>query len=481
MICARISRAERRWNGSAACAQVTVSTRPSTSPVIRASGCGCAEACRLSSAMRCPPCHDPPRDLLHTRGFQCHQDNTVCAGLVDQQIAFPRRPHVPHDAGVNTSGGDGPALEALCRGVEAYERVRPLPRFVVPDDTVRHRNGVGVGLRSTGRGPFLHLARLRVETSQTALRRVDIPDHPVTGDIEATYRGLLVWQAIFLDGHGLRIDFGQAVAAIAGDPQAAVGTRLDAIGPRLWRRHWHQRDLAGAWNQTAHKVPRWSKTAVCGSRAAGSGILYSVTMPVCGSSLPIVPLPLPVYQMLPSWSGVTLWGLASAGNGYSRMSPVSGLIRPTRLPHCPAHQIDPSSVCTGSRARWPSVGTFHSRNVIEASPGTRVGCRWVRTGKCVARYSVIVPNSGLADRSIMLRINSRQPSRVYPELRGIWSVVWHPVQMPSTSAFPAPAGNGTDWPCWVYWPCASAGTTMKHNAPANEVIDRVGMRVSPRS
>src|SRR5919106_4284807 len=115
-----------------------------------------------------------------------------------------------------------------------------------------------------------------------------------------------------------------------------------------------------------HRVPFLSKTAVCGSLAAGSGILYSVILPVRGSSLPIVPLLFPVYQMLPSWSGVTVWGFAPSGNVYSQTSPVLGLIRPTRLAHIPAHQIDPSGACTGSRDRWPSVGTFHSRNAIDA-------------------------------------------------------------------------------------------------------------------
>src|SRR5919202_5643225 len=54
MICARISRAERRWYGSAAWAPTPVSTRARARPVTRASGGGSVVACRLSSAMRYP-------------------------------------------------------------------------------------------------------------------------------------------------------------------------------------------------------------------------------------------------------------------------------------------------------------------------------------------------------------------------------------------------------------------------------------------
>src|SRR5690606_19323496 len=90
-----------------------------------------------------------------------------------------------------------------------------------------------------------------------------------------------------------------------------------------------------------HRLPFLSKTAVCGSRALGSGILYSVIMPVRGSSLPMVALPLPVYQMLPCASGVTLCGFAFGGNVYSVTSPVTGSRRPMRFAHIPAHQIEP--------------------------------------------------------------------------------------------------------------------------------------------
>ena len=90
------------------------------------------------------------------------------------------------------------------------------------------------------------------------------------------------------------VDLHQAVAAVAGDPRAALGVDLDAVGPRVRRRHGHEPDLAGRRVEPAHHVALLqgepedavgSKTAVCGSFAAGSGILYSVTSPVSGIEL----------------------------------------------------------------------------------------------------------------------------------------------------------------------------------------------------
>src|SRR5205823_3791928 len=57
-----------------------------------------------------------------------------------------------------------------------------------------------------------------------------------------------------------------------------------------------------------HSVPFLSKMGVCGSRAPATGILNSVTSPVCGSSLPTSPAEFAVYQMLPSLSAVNPCG-----------------------------------------------------------------------------------------------------------------------------------------------------------------------------
>jgi hypothetical protein len=137
--------------------------------------------------------------------------------------------------------------------------------------------------------------------------------------------------------------------------------------------------------------------------------------------LPIVALPLPVYQMPPALSTVTVWGLDLDGSGYSFISPVFGLIRPIRSDHWPTHQMLPSGASIGSRDRWPSVGTVHSLKAILASPETSLGVRLALGGKFVARYSVIFfCSSGVLLRSIIVPVSSFQPSRVYPELCVIW-------------------------------------------------------------
>src|SRR4030095_946324 len=116
---------------------------------------------------------------------------------------------------------------------------------------------------------------------------------------------------------------------------------------------------------------RW-KTALCGSLAV---VLYSVILPVLGSSLPRVALLFPVYQMFPSASGMMLWGLAFGGRRSSFTAPVFGSSLPTRLAYIPVHQIEPSGASMGSRDRWPSVGASHSVILIEVSRGTSVGRR----------------------------------------------------------------------------------------------------------
>src|SRR6188768_4261989 len=109
--------------------------------------------------------------------------------------------------------------------------------------------------------------------------------------------------------------------------------------------------------------PFASKSGVWGSRAAGSGIGYSVTSPVFGLSLPTSAFELPVYQMLPSLSTVNPCGPEPGVlSGNSFRSPDRGSTRPSTLDHWPVHQIAPSGVASGSCGRDPSDGTTHSLN-----------------------------------------------------------------------------------------------------------------------
>src|SRR5713101_6521264 len=92
-----------------------------------------------------------------------------------------------------------------------------------------------------------------------------------------------------------------------------------------------------------HKMPCPSNTAVCGSSAFSTGILYSVTLPVRGSSFPIYPPEIAVNQMLPSLSATSPCGPEfGVFSGYSLNSPVFGssqaqLVR--RLPCVPERPV----------------------------------------------------------------------------------------------------------------------------------------------
>jgi hypothetical protein len=126
-----------------------------------------------------------------------------------------------------------------------------------------------------------------------------------------------------------------------------------------------------------------------------------------------------MYQIVPARSAVMLWGREPAGSVYSFISPVRGLRRPTMLPYWPAHQIVPSAVCTGSRERWPRVGTIHSLNVTVTGPETSTGSRPGFGGKCVARYCETV--AACASGSlIIVEKRSCHFSLVYPAEPMIW-------------------------------------------------------------
>ena len=105
--------------------------------------------------------------------------------------------------------------------------------------------------------------------------------------------------------------------------------------------------------------------------------------------------------MLPSASSTMLCGLDAGSSGNSFISPVAGLSRPIRLMNWPFHQIVPSRVCSGSRERWPSVGTSHSLKVTETSPPTSSGARPGLGGKWVARYWVIAASRSAGSLTIV--------------------------------------------------------------------------------
>src|SRR5712691_1081197 len=131
---------------------------------------------------------------------------------------------------------------------------------------------------------------------------------------------------------------------------------------------------------------------VCGSFAAGSGILYSVTLPVFGSSLPIRLAWLPVYQTLPSLSSTRPCGpVCEVLSVYSLTVPVFGSTRPSLLVIWPVYQMAPSLAASGSCGREPGVGT--SQSLIDActGPSTILAAGRGRSGKLLIRYSVNVP------------------------------------------------------------------------------------------
>ena len=71
---------------------------------------------------------------------------------------------------------------------------------------------------------------------------------------------------------------------------------------------------------------------VCGSRAFGSGILYSVILPVFGSILPMRAAAFPVYQTLPSLSATMPCGPEfGVGSANSLNCCVTGSKRPLQV------------------------------------------------------------------------------------------------------------------------------------------------------
>src|SRR5262245_16495230 len=109
--------------------------------------------------------------------------------------------------------------------------------------------------------------------------------------------------------------------------------------------------------------PSCRNAIVCGSRAFGFGILYSVTLPVFGSILPISPAALPVYQMLPSLSACSPCGPEfGVGRANSLNSCVFGSKRPTTFARWPVYQTDPSGATAGSCGYAGLLGVIHWSN-----------------------------------------------------------------------------------------------------------------------
>jgi hypothetical protein len=113
-------------------------------------------------------------------------------------------------------------------------------------------------------------------------------------------------------------------------------------------------------------------------------MVYSVTLPVRGSSLPTTAPPLPVYQMLPSRSSTSPCGPECAVfSGNSFTLPVFGSMRPSMLVIWPVYQSEPSRVASGSCGREPGVMPF-SNTCIEtcSGPGTITAGTLFFSGKC---------------------------------------------------------------------------------------------------
>src|SRR5262249_10539099 len=165
-----------------------------------------------------------------------------------------------------------------------------------------------------------------------------------------------------------------------------------------------------------HRTPLESKTSVCGSLASGSGIGYSVTVPVLGSSLPTSPPVFPVYQMLPSLSSVSPCGPeCGVLSGYSLNWPVFGSSLPSTLAIWPVYQSDPSRAANGSCGRDPGVGTVHACTETFIGPSTTTAAGLPFSGKLLLKYSVSVGSwsAGMFTPWLtIIRITVAQPSGV---------------------------------------------------------------------
>src|SRR5271167_3190935 len=132
--------------------------------------------------------------------------------------------------------------------------------------------------------------------------------------------------------------------------------------------------------------PFGAKSSVWGSLAFGSGIGYSVTLPVFGSSLPMYALKFAVNQIFPSLSGTSPYGPDDGVfKGYSLNCCVLGSNRPSTFAICPVYHTEPSGANAGSWGRDPAVGTCHSLIETSTLPGITTASGAGLSGKFLAR------------------------------------------------------------------------------------------------
>ena len=122
-----------------------------------------------------------------------------------------------------------------------------------------------------------------------------------------------------------------------------------------------------------HRIPSASNTAVCGSRGRGIGHRIDGDFP--GGRVELADRSVLVAGV-PDHARVIDRDRVRHGVGRQRVFlHLAGrrIDAPDQVAPLAAHQMVPSGASTGSRARWPSVGTVHSVNPILSSPGTSLG------------------------------------------------------------------------------------------------------------
>ncbi len=185
------------------------------------------------------------------RSLHLDQRNAIYTATGQRQVAVSGGVHVAHDT---STGWDRPGLELLCLGIEAHERSWLHARLAVPQDIVHSVHTIGLRLGTTGRGPLACLAGRGIEPAQIATDIVRMPEHVVAGNGYTAWTGLGMRQHIFVDGHRVRINAGDFVAAELDEEGYAFGIHHHAIGPRFWCRRRHQLYLTRLQYEPPHHV-----------------------------------------------------------------------------------------------------------------------------------------------------------------------------------------------------------------------------------